>query len=385
MEHRNTFHGMFRGLAALWLIMAIGLCGCQKSPEQGQDDQKTQGVDRVDYDTLSEDELEVLAYDNDLQAQIKLANRYDYGTVEKGQDFHLAFTWYQKAAENGSPEAMTALGYLYLNGMTGESDKETAITCFEEALQAGYTDAAIGIARTYLSGYRGEEQEEDVNTVVFRYVSQAYEKKTVQGVYYMAYCLEEGMGTETDTDKAIALYQQVVEEKDLSIYDAYLPNAAYTRLGMIYAKGKGGKQDYELAREAFKKAADDGYAMAQYYLGMLYENGLGMDRDHATAYEWYKKAADQNYAPALNQIGYLYYNGYGVDADMEQALYYQKLAAMQGYAAAQVNLGYLYENGIGVEKNLKTALAYYQLAAAQEQEGAKEAVQRVSRLLNEEE
>lgn len=88
---------------------------------------------------------------------------------------------------------------------------------------------------------------------------------------------------------------------------------------------------------------------------------------------------------ALNQIGYLYYNGFGVETDIDQAIYYQKLAAMQGYAVAQINLGYLFENGIGVEQNYSTALAYYRMAADQDNEGAKEAVVRVLKLMDEKE
>ena len=72
-----------------------------------------------------------------------------------------------------------------------------------------------------------------------------------------------------------------------------------------------------------------------------------------------------------------------MDADVDQAIYYHKLAAMQGYAAAQINLGYLYENGIGVEQNSETALKYYEMAAQQDNEGAKEAVARVQKQMNE--
>ena len=57
---------------------------------------------------------------------------------------------------------------------------------------------------------------------------------------------------------------------------------------------------------------------------------------------------------------------------------------MQGYAAAQINLGYLFENGIVVEQNYSTALAYYRMAAEQNNEGAKEAVVRVLKLMDEE-
>jgi hypothetical protein len=225
----------------------------------------------------------------------------------------------------------------------------------------------------------------DTPSTVYYFISRAYEEKTPLSLYYMAYCLENGIGVEADPTQALELYTAVTAAEDLSVYDAYLPNAAYTRIGILYAGGSEGlEQDDAKALEAFQTAAEAGYDVAQFYMGRMYENGLGVDRDYEQAYEWYMQAAEQDYAPALNQIGYLYYNGYGVEADIDQTIYYQKLAAMQGYAPAQINLGYLFENGIGVEKNLGTALSYYQLAADQQQEGAREAVQRVGRLINEE-
>ena len=218
----------------------------------------------------------------------------------------------------------------------------------------------------------------------YEYTNMAYEKNIISGVYYMAYLLENGIGCEQDYARAIALYEQVMEAEDLSVYDAYLKDAAATNRGMMHIHGEGMEQNYEEAMNCFKKAADDDYAMAEYYLGQMYENGFGCDQDYDKAFDWYQKAANQDYAPALNQMGYLYYNGYGVDTDIDQAIYYQKLAAMQGYAAAQINLGYLFENGIGVEQNYSTALAYYRMAAEQNNEGAKEAVVRVLKLMDEE-
>ena len=43
----------------------------------------------------------------------------------------------------------------------------------------------------------------------------------------------------------------------------------------------------------------------------------------------------------------------------------------------------MYENGYGVEQDLNTALAYYKLAADKSYEGAKEAIIRVEKKINE--
>jgi TPR repeat protein len=49
------------------------------------------------------------------------------------------------------------------------------------------------------------------------------------------------------------------------------------------------------ALRLYQNAADQGYAVAQYYLGSLYENGRMVAKNEAEAVRWYRKAADQGY------------------------------------------------------------------------------------------
>jgi TPR repeat protein len=46
------------------------------------------------------------------------------------------------------------------------------------------------------------------------------------------------------------------------------------------------------------KAAEQGYAAAQYNLGLLYRDGQGVEQDFAKAVRWLRAAAEQDYAPA---------------------------------------------------------------------------------------
>ncbi|MDS4057067.1 MAG: tetratricopeptide repeat protein [Candidatus Contendobacter sp.] len=55
--------------------------------------------------------------------------------------------------------------------------------------------------------------------------------------------------------------------------------AAQFRLGQMYAKGEGVKQDYAQARQWYQKAADQGHADAQFNLGTMYANGQGVKQD----------------------------------------------------------------------------------------------------------
>jgi len=56
----------------------------------------------------------------------------------------------------------------------------------------------------------------------------------------------------------------------------------------------------------FRKAAEQGYADAQYNLGHMYENGWGVDRNNSTVVEWYRKGAEQGDAYAQFYLGHTY-------------------------------------------------------------------------------
>ena len=56
--------------------------------------------------------------------------------------------------------------------------------------------------------------------------------------------------------------------------------------------------DYATAVRLFRPLAEQGLAQAQNNLGAMYASGHGMPRDDAEAVTWYRKAADQGYALA---------------------------------------------------------------------------------------
>ena len=66
---------------------------------------------------------------------------------------------------------------------------------------------------------------------------------------------------------------------------------------------------------AYRKAADQGDAKAQFNLGNCYANGNGVQKDLTQAVFWYRKAADQGYVEAQYNLGQCYRIGYGVQKD----------------------------------------------------------------------
>ena len=183
----------------------------------------------------------------------------------------------------------------------------------------------------------------------------------------------------------------------LSVLREYLerePDAQYN-LGLKYEKGEG--VDCERAIKWFHKAAEQGYAPAQfrlgwvhagwsikdfadpvedeYHLGVTYDTSesvigndveavkgrrtricpssvslgeiceMGRARAKPEAVEWFRKAAEQGYAPAQHRLGDIYASGDVVDRrDTEAVKWYHK-AAEQGYVYAQFRLGEMYSQG----------------------------------------
>ena len=59
----------------------------------------------------------------------------------------------------------------------------------------------------------------------------------------------------------------------------------------MYANGQGVPQDYAEAVKWYRKAAEQGDAVAQYNLGVMYKKGDGVPQDYVQAHVWFNLAA----------------------------------------------------------------------------------------------
>ena len=118
------------------------------------------------------------------------------------------------------------------------------------------------------------------------------------------------------------------------------------------------------AVEWYRKAADQGFAEAQFNLGKMYSAGLGVGRNKKEAENWYRKAADQGFADAQCSLGEMLDASRSCKFSQEAVEWYRK-AAEQGLADAQFNLGKMYASGSGVSKNEKEAVHWFRKSAEQ--------------------
>jgi len=91
-------------------------------------------------------------------------------------------------------------------------------------------------------------------------------------------------------------------------------------------------------------------------VGQLLRVRGGVKINYKTAALWYRRAAEQGNAIAQYDLGAAFYNGRGVAQSYDGAVMWWRLAAVQGDADALYNLGVCYQNGDGVPQDLHEAL-----------------------------
>jgi TPR repeat protein len=113
----------------------------------------------------------------------------------------------------------------------------------------------------------------------------------------------------------------------------------------IYQRGLNAFAGGPLSRSDFRglddirKAADLGYAPAQFAMGYMLETGAYTVSNVSDSVIWYRKAAEQGDRLAQWNLGRCYYTGSGVSTDLDQAELWLKQSAEQGDPFGQYLLG----------------------------------------------
>ena len=109
--------------------------------------------------------------------------------------------------------------------------------------------------------------------------------------------------------------------------------------GWRYANGRGVIQNDEQAVKWYRRAAEQGHAIAQYDLSWMYQHGRGVSQNSSEAAQWCRRAAEQGYADAQNTLGWRYQYVRGVGAqNYDEAIRWYCRAAEQEHPDAQANL-----------------------------------------------
>ncbi len=117
--------------------------------------------------------------------------------------------------------------------------------------------------------------------------------------------------------------------------------AGQVKLGIKYELGRGVPRNCFEALSLYRRAADQGYAEAEYHLGRMYHDGRCTGKNPGEAARWLGKAAESGVAAAQSLYGNLYFNGDGVPMDRVTACMWTILASSRGDREAAKVLRFL--------------------------------------------
>ncbi len=197
-------------------------------------------------------------------------------------------------------------------------------------------------------------------------------KQDAQGCASLGWAYADGIPPELSSILPKEFLEQHLEQnyelakEFLEIGCDYEVGDGCSKLGEMYAEGKGvekndskAREYYGKAKEYYKKACDLNGANGCYSLGLIYEGGKGVKRDYIKAKEYYEKACNLNDDTGCFALGLMYETGTGVKRDYARAREYFKDLDAAFYSI----LGMIYEQGEdGIEKNDTKAREYYKKA-----------------------
>lgn len=143
--------------------------------------------------------------------------------------------------------------------------------------------------------------------------------------------------------------------------------SAQSELAMLYLSvGSGaGRVDHNEFANLTRKAAEQGYPVAQFNLSYAYAQGDGVEKNEEEALHWMVMAAKGGYERAIpilqrqEQIMEQLKSRRQDTATLESDL----TAAQSGNAKAQCELAMRYEDGRGVDRNMSRAIEWYRKSA----------------------
>ena len=384
------------------------------------------GVMDAQYQMLSDDKwCEANAEKGNAIAEFGMGLRFDeelsseeYFMLEsldinRTEDSNVAFSWYQKAANNGLDVAQWRLGEMYARGLGVESNINKAIEWRTKAAEQGnylfqfmmgmmYSYGGFSDYSTYVypDGYNFR-LDIPIDAVKAEYWMRKLnhielsktERERIEGNGVYSASIDELVSllkNKGEIDKVIYWYQREIE---MGYRDAYC------NLGQIYLEGTGVPNDYQKARKLFESAIlddehyGDGYSgqlkdNALCYLGVIYRDGLGVEADRAKALDYLMQSTHNGYGPTISyyELGNLYFS----ENKYEEALKYYREAKSNSFdnvtdgkytwlneisTKACYKLGLIYDEGLGVEKNTNKAVDYMTEAASRGSDEAKKYLQ----------
>lgn len=245
-----------------------------------------------------------------------------------------AVAFFKRAADEGSPEAMSFLAIAYLSGEGTNRDSILAMDWLDRAAKEKRDPRGMNaLAVVY-------ENDENM-TGRYRWSKHWYEQSAKLGfaeaMRNLARFHHRGLGGSRNDSAALHWANEAVRS---GLVDAMVD------IGQMYERGVNERRDPGEALRLYRTAAEAGSALGMYATGRAYQEGIGVSIDYGQARHWFLKGACAGSAEAMYSLGLLYQKGLGGPVDRDQAVEWMRRAANAGSSVAAASLNRLERRGL---------------------------------------
>jgi uncharacterized protein len=265
------------------------------------------------------------------------------------------------SAAAGESDGQFHLGICYFSGYGVEQNFTRASDLFGQASMQGHSSAQNNLA--FFCKYGIGKEKDLKNAIKLLYSSHMKSNSVAQ--YNLGNSFMKGEGVDRDAKKAFDFYTLSLSISSTSDQHTNTGQKkqerqqhpeALNNVGICYQTGQGVEKDIAKAHAFFAASAHHQYSIGQYNLGLCYLYGWGPDssskQDFKMAVQCFREAAEQGCAYAQNNLALCLENGIGTLVDLNESIRWYRLSVQQGDAVAHTNLAGCYTHGIGVDKDL---------------------------------
>ncbi len=258
------------------------------------------------------------------EGQHRLGLIYAQGEAGQPRNDARAAELFTKAAEQGHRRAQTNLGLLYLRGQGVPRDLVQARAWLEKAASDGDPYAMYALGRAMDDSAPPVAADATRAADLFR---RAAEKGHPLAALRYGLALSEGAGVKKDLP---ASHRWLVQAQENGVPEAALAlGDIAVRMPLQRDKAANDKA-LKIAIAWYETAANGGVPSAQFKLANAYLGGVGVPRDPAQAQLWYTRAAQQGLAEAQQALGVLLLSGAGGATDPAEGYKWLLLAERSG-------------------------------------------------------
>lgn len=258
------------------------------------------------------------------EGQHRLGLIYARGDAGQPRNDARAAELFAKAAEQGHRRAQTNLGLLYLRGQGLPRDVVQARAWLEKAASDGDPYAMYALGRAMDDSAPPVAADATRAADLFR---RAAEKGHPLAALRYGLALSEGAGVKKDLP---ASHRWLVQAQENGVPEAALALGDIAVRMPLQRDKVANDKALKIAIAWYETAANGGVPSAQFKLANAYLGGVGVPRDPAQAQLWYTRAAQQGLAEAQQALGVLLLSGAGGATDPAEGCKWLLLAERSG-------------------------------------------------------